>query len=315
MGRRGLPAGRHDRGAVVRSSRRSLRAQADAADRIGRFHRRVGGLRSGAHAADARHRARRAGPRRRWPDDARAGVDRRERSAARSRTLPGLFCRRIRAGIHIGPDPGRLSHRARELALGVRDQSSARRARGLPCAKDSGRRTAAPRNVSARCRRHDALLPRDVRIARDAVIRRTRAGVRLMGAVRADRPRRGGLCGAVSLGTAQRTSRDSGAPAAKTRHMATRCGRDLLCGDTLRKRALSAALPSDRTRVRHRHLGNAASSDYPFDGHGRDTHRTPRVADRQGHDLSDRRTIARHRVADCARRHDHLRADASGCSA
>ena len=107
------------------------------------------------------------------------------------------------------------------------------------------------------------------------------AAVRLVDAVCADRAGRRRLRRALSLGEAQLAHPIiPGASSAPARHPAARRRRDLLRGDAVREHPVSAALPADRTRTRHRHVGHAAAADHAVDGDGRNV--TGRLVSRTG---------------------------------
>ena len=109
---------------------------------------------AGADARDADRGARAARPRRRRPDDALAGADRRGRRAAPARPEPELLRDHLHARQRRRAGDRRAGRASRELALAVPGQPAALRDRGLAPAHDARRRPPARGARQARRARH-----------------------------------------------------------------------------------------------------------------------------------------------------------------
>ncbi len=195
-------------------------------------------------------RARPAGPRRRRPDDAVAGADRRDHPAARARALSGLPRLRHGDGQHLRAGHRRLSHAPLRLAQRVPGQPAARRRR-LPARRAP---SAPPRTRAALVvRRHR---PRAVRGLHRAGTAGPGAGAALeCGEPRRVRPADGDrLCRARCPGAAGAACPLPAAAdlaSAPAHHLAQRCASRL----PRRHAGVAHRLPADLPARRARHLG------------------------------------------------------------
>ncbi len=241
-----LPARPDDRHAALRQDRRPLRAQARAAGGAGAVPDRLGPLRRGAEHDRADRLPRDPGARRRRPDGAVAGGDRRRGAAVRARALQRLLRRHLRRGDRDRPAARRLPHDQPLLALDLLREPAGGRHRD----RRAGHHAALGRahQAAGRLRRHRAArrLAHGARPGHEPRRQRLRLG---LGLHPRDGDRRRGAAGRVHLrGAAQPGARAAPLPVPQQRDRHHRGGRADRRLRAARLGDLSAHLPAGGER-------------------------------------------------------------------